>query len=119
MDTFSWDDLEHSLARHLPTMPDDAIFTVYVDESSRPGFDADFDDHPRYVQLLAYGDGMVRCEVVSNTYLPDDMRHTIDDLIRPRADGWNLPADGKTSGRRTSTSTSMRPTRLPSPRLLR
>ena len=91
-------DLAYSLEQYLASMPEDAIFTLYVDEQARRGFDPDLDGYPRYVQFCAYEGGMVRCEVVSNTYLPADMQHTIDDLITMRSDGWTLPDDEHVSG---------------------
>lgn len=97
MSGLTWDDLEHSLGLHLASMPADAIFTLYVAEAERPGFDPVFDGYPRYVQFLAYDDA-VRCEVVSNTYLPPELQHSVDDLIALRLDGWTLPTDEHVSG---------------------
>lgn len=98
MSKLTWADLAYSLGQHLASMPEDATFTLYVDEQARPGFDPDLDGYPRYVQFCAYEGGMLRCEVVSNTYLPPDMQHSIDDLIAMRADGWTLPDDEHVSG---------------------
>ena len=98
MMSLSWDDLEYSLGRHLAAMPEDDTFTLYVDEGGRPGFDTDFDGYPRYVQFIAFGAGSLRCEVASNAYLPDDLKHSVDDLIAMREDGWMLPQDEHVAG---------------------
>ncbi|NRQ50419.1 TY-Chap domain-containing protein [Aeromicrobium stalagmiti] len=98
MSGLTWHDLEFSLGRHLQVMPDDEIFTLYVDEPDRPGFDPDFDSCARYVQFCSYDQGWVRCEVVSNKYLPHDLKHSVDDLIAMRVDGWTLPGDEDGSG---------------------
>ena len=94
----NWHDLAYSIARHLESMADDTYFSLYVDDSGRPGHDAEFDGHPLYVQFCAYDGDMVRCEVVSNRYLPEDRQHSVDALIALRADGWRLPADENING---------------------
>lgn len=98
MAALTWEDLTFSLARHLESMPTDSYFSLYVDDSGRPGFEADLDDHPLYVQFCAFGEQMVRCEVVSNEFLPADRQHSVDDLIAMRLDGWTLPSDEHVHG---------------------
>ncbi len=98
MSEITWNDLSYSLARHLESMPDGADFLLSVDDSGRPDHDEQLDGHPLYVQFCAFGGDMVRCEVVSNRYLPEERQHSVDDLIALRADGWRLPGDENING---------------------
>lgn len=77
-----WTIFSASLARLLRQTPQDDSFGM---RSARDG--------ARYVQFCAYGPGRLRCEVVSNEYLPSERRHTVENLRWLAQEGWGEPGD--------------------------
>lgn len=91
MTELTWESLAYSLAAHLAAMEDDEHFVLYA---GPPEPDDLADKYHRYVQFCAYDSGQtVRCEVVSNAYRPEHLKHSVDDLVMLRTAGWFLPSD--------------------------
>lgn len=82
-----WTTFSASLARLLRQTPQDDSFGMQVAR-----------DNVRYVQFCAYGPGRLRCEVVSNEYLPRERRHTVKDLRWLANQGWGEPGDVEGQG---------------------
>lgn len=84
-----WDTVAQSLEARLLTLEDGESFVLDgpLDDENDPDGGSS-----RYVQFCAYNGGeSIRCEVVSNSYLPTHLRHSIDDLVTLRIAGWTLP----------------------------
>lgn len=83
-----WASFAASITDMARRLPDDAAFPLYRDEGEVDGLGSSW---PRYVQVCRYGGTMLRCEVVSNTYLPAEYRWTPQQEERLAAMGWNRP----------------------------
>ncbi len=84
-----WDTVAQSLEARLLALADGESFVLDgpLDNEDDPDGGSS-----RYVQFCAYNDAKsIRCEVVSNSYLPEHLRHSIDDLVTLRTAGWSLP----------------------------
>jgi hypothetical protein len=85
-----WAAFSYSLAHVLRRLRPDSTFSLEMN-------DGDEHDAARYMQFCAYGPGMLRCEVVSNDFLPPERKHSIVDLRWLADAGWGEPGD--TDGR--------------------
>jgi hypothetical protein len=91
MDEVDWPSFSYSLADVLVHLSDDETFSMQKDDGQVDEFGEP--DALRYVQVCAYGSGWLRCEVVSNRFLPPDHQHSLEHEEMLRAAGWNEPSD--------------------------
>lgn len=83
-----WASFAASVADLARRLPDDGTFVLYCDENGEDDVGSTW---PKYVQLCRYGDAMLRCEVVSNTYLPTAHRWTPEQELGLVSMGWRRP----------------------------
>jgi hypothetical protein len=90
-DGVDWPSFSYSLADVLARMPDDETFSLQKDDGEVDEFGEP--DTPKYVQVCAYGNSWLRCEVASNRFLPPEQQHSAEQEEMLRATGWNEPSD--------------------------
>ena len=91
-----WTVFAYSLADVLNGLREDATFGLEVD-------DGDFDDFgeptsSRYMQFRAFGPGWLRCEVVSNAFLPPEHQFKPEQEQQLADMGWSQPGDEHEQG---------------------
>lgn len=91
-----WPALSYSIADLLCRVEQDSSFSFEK-------FDGEFDEFDlhvtsRYVQFCAHGPGWLRCEVVSNRFLPQSEQHSAAQERELDEMGWNAPDDDDGSG---------------------
>ncbi|KQP82165.1 hypothetical protein [Aeromicrobium sp. Leaf291] len=84
-----WASFAASLADMARRLPADGSFILHRDEGERDDFD--LPRTPKYVQVCRWDAAMLRCEVVSNTYLPEGHHWTASEEHLLVAMGWLRP----------------------------
>ena len=88
-DPMPWASFAASVAATARALPDNGTFALYREEVDRDDFGS---STPKYVQVCRYGGSMLRCEVVSNAYLPRLYAWTPEQEATLVSMGWNRPA---------------------------
>ena len=83
-----WASFAASVAATARRLPNDGTFALYREEGEEDDFGP---STPKYVQLCRWDETMLRCEVVSNTYLPPEHQWTPEQESRLVAMGWSRP----------------------------
>lgn len=83
-----WASFAASVAATARGLRNDGTFAIYRDDGEEDDFGP---STPKYVQFCRYDETMLRCEVVSNAYLPADHRWTPEQEAALVAMGWNRP----------------------------
>lgn len=84
-----WNVFAYTLGRRFASMKDGETFTI---EGPPDDLDNPESGSQRYIQFCCFDGGQsIRCEVVSNSYLPEGLKHSVEDLVTLRMAGWSLP----------------------------
>ena len=91
-----WTAFSYSLAQVLRKLRQDATFGLQMDDGEVDEFGEP--SAPKYLQFRAYGPGWLRCEVVSNTYLPPEHQFSPTQEQQLAAMGWASPGHEDENG---------------------
>ena len=85
----AWTEFRQRLADRLAEAVEDEVLLVELESAVD---EDELDGAAPYVQFVAWGEDMVRAEVVSNNYLDERYELTADDELRLVEMGWSEPA---------------------------
>jgi hypothetical protein len=87
-----WSSFAASLADVARRLPGGGVFVMHLDERTGERLGPEW---VKYVQLCRWGGTMLRCEVVSNTYLPPEHGWTPEQEAQLSSIGWCVPDPGE------------------------
>lgn len=87
--TIPWMSFAASVAATVRRLPDDGTFVLHRDEGELDDFG--HPHTPKYAQFCRWSSSMLRCEVVSNAFLPEEHHWSPAEEVRLLAMGWKCP----------------------------